>query len=302
MLKVGMQSGYVFRDHDPETALRLIREAGFDCIDYNKAGSGAPEGIFRRSDADFLAYYAPYRAAIETVGVPVMQMHAPTPDYVDGKVVLDDALLESIRKCLLLCGYLDCPYLIVHPLKLPHDPTGETEWETNLAFFKQWIPYAKENGVKICLENLPVPGGRVTESVCSEPRMAAAYIDTLNDLAGEERFAFCFDLGHAALLGKNVRRFLNTMGRRVQTLHLHENDGRQDLHLQPFAYKRADYVADWDGLIAGLRDIGYRGVVSFECVCSMRTLPGDLRAAMAKYIASVGRYLAQNIEQENEPC
>ena len=151
------------------------------------------------------------------------------------------------------------------------------------------------------LFTVSVVNGLVTEAVCSDPQEAVEYIDKLNETAGKELFAFCYDLGHATLLGKNVRRSINTLGHRLQVLHIHDNDGVKDIHMQPYAYRRGGggsaYVTDWEGFIQGLRDIDYKGVLSFETFNSVTALPEELKPAMLNYIAAVGKYFAKRLEK-----
>ena len=131
-------------------------------------------------------------------------------------------------------------------------------------------------------------------SVCSNEYEAVEYIGKLNGDAGFDCFAFCFDMGHANLLGKNVYNFVTTLGSRIQILHLHDNDGITDLHNVPFVYARSwgPTMADWDGLLRALGDIKYSGVLSFETCEAMYTVPPELRGAMRRFICEIGKYMA----------
>ena len=39
--------------------------------------------------------------------------------------------------------------------------------------------------------------GYIYEGTCTDAVEACYYVDTLNDIAGEKLFGFCFDTGHA---------------------------------------------------------------------------------------------------------
>ena len=297
-MQIGIQSGYIFRDDDYEAGLRMIRDAGFDSIDLNvdeqldvgKLIRTGDNPFFAQDTAAIVAHYAPFKAAADALGLRFGQMHAPFPVYVDGNDDVNRALYDSIVKCMAICRAIDCPYLIVHPIAW--SGSQQEEREKNIAFYASLIPAAKQYDVCICLENMfHGRDGHIEDAVCSDFREAAAYIDTLNEMAGEERFGFCYDVGHATLLGRNHRRSLVQLGKRLKALHIHDNDGRNDLHMQPFAYTRGrQYVTDWDGFLQGLRDVGFDGVLSFETYHALVYLPQALKPVMLSYIAGVGRY------------
>ena len=296
-MQIGVQSGYIFKD-DYEAGLRMIRDAGFDSVDLNvdeqlEVGNLIRTGenpFFSQDTAAVVAHYAPFKTAADALGLRFGQMHAPFPVYVDGNDEANRALFDSFVKCMAVCEAIDCPNLIIHPIAWKGTP--EEEREKNIAFYASLIPAAKQYDVCICLENMfRGKNGHNEEAVCSDFREAAAYIDTLNDLAGEELFGYCYDVGHATLLGKDHRRNINILGKRLKALHIHDNDGRDDLHMQPYAYTRGrKYVTDWDGFLDGLRDVGFDGVLSFETYHAVEYLPAELKPVMLAYIAGVGRY------------
>ena len=59
-----------------------------------------------------------------------------------------------------------------------------------MKFYSQIMEDARKHGVTICLENMwnRRDGGAIFDSACSDPYEACDYIDTLNDMAGEELF------------------------------------------------------------------------------------------------------------------
>ncbi|MBQ3149682.1 MAG: sugar phosphate isomerase/epimerase [Clostridia bacterium] len=305
-MKIGVQSGYAYSDADYESGLLMLKEAGFDAVDFNIDNKISvrmlrEEGkneFFSKSTEEILEFYRPQKEAADKAGIEYCQMHAPFPVYLDGCDDANKALTDSVIKSMAVCELFECPYLIVHPIARP-EWTTEEQRKLNIDYYTTLIPYAKKYGVGICLENMFYgSGGAVKEAVCSDPHETVDYIDTLNAIAGEEIFSFCFDVGHATLLGKNMRQVINTLGNRIKTLHIHDNDGRSDLHMQPFAYTRGNgFVTEWQGLIDGLRDIGYKGVLSFETFTSIRFLPEVLKPAMLRFIASVGKYMSDEIEK-----
>lgn len=302
MNKIGIQSAGLYDDSNYDEGMRIIKQAGFDCIDfdvdhmisYSKVCQGEINEFFAQSDEALKTHYSGQKQALEKYGLSFSQMHGPFPAYAAGNEAASAQLYNATVKSMMLCEYFDCPYLIVHPV---HCDEREREFEINLRFFEGLIEPALKYSVGICLENMfSHKDGHVYEAVCSDIADTVEYIDRLNTVAGGEVFSFCYDLGHATLLGKNIRRSINMLGSRLTTLHIHDNDGIRDVHMQPYAYTRGDgYMTDWEGFLLGLRDIGYKGALSFETFNAERLIPDPLKPVMASYIAGVGKYFAQVI-------
>lgn len=302
MNKIGIQSGELYNDDNFSEILPVVKEAGFDCIDFNidnkisfrETCDGKINEFFLKSDDELKEYYKPQKELLNKLSLTVSQMHAPFPVYAKDNEQATKQLMNATRKCIMLCEFFDCPYLVVHPVKL--DDKKE-EYNVNIEMYKSLIDDAKKYNVGICLENMFCSkDDHVYEAVCSDIKEAVDYIDTLNEIAGEKIFSFCYDLGHATLLGKNIRASINMLGERLTVLHIHDNNGLKDTHQQPFSNTRGKgWVTDWDGFIGGLKDIGFKGVLSFETFNALVSLPEELHPAMITYIAQVGKYFGSKL-------
>ena len=56
------------------------------------------------------------------------------------------------------------------------------------------------------------------------------------------------------------------------------------------------HVCNWDSLVEGLAEIGYRGVLAFETFRVFSAYPADVRTDVLKMIASIGRSWSKRIE------
>lgn len=309
MLKIGIQSRLLLGDKAEEKDFYRIKAAGFDCIDFNLDRflpnnliyQGEINHFFDQSEEKLFAHFEEYCRMATRTGLEFSQVHAPYPLYVYGREEDKEYLHMVAEKSILICSALHAPYLIVHPFKLSY-PLGKLEeYEKNMEFFKSLILSAKKYGVKICLENLYNSfGGRICEGVCADPYEAAEYIDKLNQAAGEECFAFCFDTGHANILGKNIKEMILTLGNRIQAVHIHDNDGIRDLHQLPFTFTKelaGEVSTDWDGFLCGLREVGYGGVLSFETFGVLKCFPEELWDSVLRLIADIGKYWAGQLEE-----
>lgn len=298
MLEISVQTGGLqYNDQIADEVFGMISAAGFEAIDFNidphlsyaAITKGPLTDFFDQSIEELINYYRPVKEAAEKNGITFGQMHSPFPLWVQDKPEVNDYMIMVVDKCAAICAYLNCPLLVVHPITRP---TKEEEWDVNMAMYRSMIPTALRYGVKLCLENLPQGAhGRTVTGVCCEAAEVCRYLDTLNAEAGCEAFGFCFDLGHANILGLRTRDYLVGIGHRLSCLHLHDNNGLSDWHTAPFTcMSGSSYCTDWEGLLQGLKEIEYRGTLNFETFRATKGLPRRLQKEMLRYIAEVGKY------------
>lgn len=306
MIKLGVQSAPWYSDQDPDSSIRFVKESGFDAIDFNidvhlpgdKIKTAEFTPFFDQSIEELCEFYRPLKEALEKYGVSISQMHAPFPVWSKELPAVNDYVTVAIEKICAVCAYLGCPAIVVHSITRS-DKAAEIE--TNLGIYRRLMPAAKKYGVKICLENLFGSfKGRIIEGSCSNVEEACWYIDTLNTEAGEDVFGFCLDVGHANILGRNLRQYIQKLGKRLTVLHIHDNDGNSDLHMMPYTYTKnwgKDQICDWDGFLEGLKDIGYDGTLSFETFRVLGAFPHDVWPETMKLMSSIARYFKKRIEE-----
>ncbi|MHC4714473.1 MAG: sugar phosphate isomerase/epimerase family protein [Planctomycetota bacterium] len=117
--------------------------------------------------------------------------------------------------------------------------------------FRAAGPSAREAGVRFCVENEPsyVPG------VLGDAFDDFELLFSSTDAAA---VGFTFDAGHALITG-GPEEWLDKCRRRLGHVHLHSNDGTDDLHL---GYPHG--VLDWEGLLRRLLREGFRGPFNIE--------------------------------------
>lgn len=297
-LSVAVQTGDWYDEEHPEESIRFIKDCGFEGIDYNINNVFSQTfdkekltSFFDRDVAELYAYYEPLKRACREYGVDISQMHALFPVYEPGREEKNAYYIAVIEKMMAVCRYLDCPGIVVHPWT-GADMTKEEEREVNLGVYRKLIPTAKQYGVKIWLENLGSYDKRWLAGACGSPEDACWYIDTLNIEAGEELFGFCFDVGHAYITGQNIYQYLMTLGHRVQALHIHDNDGKEDQHLLPYSQK-----INWERFLKGLTDSGYDKALSFETFVGIARLPEETRKEGLCLVSAIGRYFRTRIKR-----
>lgn len=307
-LPVSVQTGDWFDDlfggeHNADEAFAFIKNCGFDTLDLNldhalspgKISKGETSDLMDKPIGQILDYYRPVKEAAEKHGVTLAMAHAIFPLHCSAKPEFDQYLVQTVIKQFAVCQFLSIPALVVHPIT---NADRAYEWEQNMNLYSQLIPYAKEYGVKICLENMfEWVGSHGVRRACADADEACRYIDTLNALAGEDVFGFCYDVGHANLLSCNIYEDLKTLGKRVTILHIHENDGWMDRHCIPYTYKAAGNkcITDWEGFLKGLKEIDYVGPLNFETFAALKDVPHELVPQMLKLINGIGKYFRSRL-------
>lgn len=309
MLRIATQNAYA--GTDTADALRVLSECGFNAVDLGFPGAPvgkwvkeglAPSGFYDKPMEEIYAHYKPIKEAGEKYGVEFFQAHAPFPIWAKDREDINEYMQKALNICFEMCGYLGVRHLVVHSITRS---TKEKEFAINLELYRKMIPMAKKYNVIVCLENLFVGfGSHMIEGSCANVSEACWYIDTLNKDAGEERFGFCLDVGHANLMGRDLREYIKALDQRLKVLHIHDNDGRTDSHMMPYSQTYSggvNFYTDWEGFLAGLRDIHYDGALSFETFRVLEVIPKEVRPDALRMIASIGRYMKNRIEAPEEP-
>ena len=309
-LEVSVQTGGWYNETNPAESMKFIKECGFEGVDYNIDGlfkstfdSENLTSFFDKDVEVLYEYFAELKRASEKYDVSISQAHSLFPIYYHGQDEKNQYVLEMMKKMIAVCGYLNCNAIVVHPWSNPTLQKKEVR-EINLNIYRQLIPVAKEYDVKVCLENLyTMYVDSYHEGSCTDAEEACWYIDTLNAEAGGDIFGFCLDVGHANMMGKNIYQYITTLGKRLTTLHIHDNNGTCDGHMIPYTQrtmKGSGTVVDWDGFIKGLKEIGYEGPLSFETFRILDQMPDEVQDKVLQLIAEIGKYFKRQIAIKGE--
>lgn len=296
---ISIQTGGLLSYWGAADTFRMIREAGFDGIDW-----GIDEGwdrsviqqgrfspcVFERPLPEVRACYREQLAEIEKNGLTIYQAHAPFPPYVKGFPELTGYAVGIYQKCIRFCDSLGIGRLVIHGVSRALDDPDQTKESVeamNLRLYRSLIPALRECRVTVCLENLFTRYGRqIIEGACADPRQAVAFIDRLNEEAGRACFGFCVDTGHLNILGKNQEEYILALGERIKAVHLHDNWGDDGRHLAPCAGN-----IRWREVIGALAKAGYRGNLNFEThqQVSLSRVDRELVPVLLRAIGETGR-------------
>lgn len=315
MVLIGVQSKNVIQDSNPQAGFEILRQAGFSCADFSLNGYLLNTSLYQSELNDFFnmsvseleRFFEPHKNGAKAAGIFINQMHMPYPNYVPrAEKEINDYLWNVVApKSMSVCAFFECPYIVVHGFKLAHYlGSEEAEWQQTEKFLNFLAPMAKEMGITICIENLYNGiGTHMIEGPCCDAKKAIERIDRMNEKYGAEVLGFCFDTGHANLVGIDFEDFITTLDYRLKVLHIHDNDGQRDLHQIPFTFtKTRENVAstDWNGFLRGLRKIKFAQVLSFETAPVLTSFPNELKLDILKLIAGIGNYFGEKIVCERD--
>lgn len=272
-MKLSVQTGDVVDRIGFEKGYALIKQAGFEAVDWNVDhawkssdlvnGTYAGTCIFERPLNEIREHYAEELSYIEKNGLEITQAHAPFPCMISGKPETLDYAIEVYRGNIRFCDSVGCKNLVIHGFSWNlsnKEYTYDDVREINRKLYTSLIPALLDSNVTVCLENLFTGHNGVNyQGHCSDAAEGAAFIDELNEQAGKEVFGLCFDTGHANLLHHDMRRFISVYGKRIKALHIHDNNGSGDNHRAPLTG-----TIDWNNFCSALKEAGYDGDLSFE--------------------------------------
>lgn len=303
-MKISTSTAGAFGALGIDGGLRAMAEAGFDAIDLGL------DSLFPQKDTmddEYLSYLLDenrIREFMDTVkeglkkyGLSVGQAHAPNA-YVARKPRETEIMRKCVEKCFSLCEELDCRHLVIHPIcdgsaRYP-SLTKEDEYRENIAYFSSIIPLLKKHHITCCLENaycLDWGTKKAYMCACSDVLEANRYLDTLNETAGEKCFAFCLDIGHLLILGFDPYHAITNLGKRLEILHVHDNDGYLDDHTAAYLG-----ICNWGRFIKGLQEIGYKGNINMETSSFVDMFPKELAPSALRFLAAEADYFRKKIQ------
>ncbi len=232
-----------------ELRYQKMKELGFDYADLSIEGE-----LGSMTEEEYEAHFLREKELADKAGVTIWQVHGPWrwPPR-DGTEEDRAERAEVMRRSIRVSALIGVSYWVIHPI-MPYgpdkDPEPEVFWQMNLDFFRALLPTAKQYGVTICYENMPMRALSI-----STPEVMLRFVHEIND----ESFKFCLDTGHCAVFGLSCGDAVRMAGDDLKVLHVHDNSGRGDEHKPPF-----HGIVDWKDFYASLLETGFDGVLSLE--------------------------------------
>ncbi len=289
-MKIGVSVNTKVCRTELESYLRRVKRMGFDCVDM-QFFADTENGWFDGTAAELESRCAEARRIAADCGLEISQTHGPwryppQDDTPEDRAERFDKFARSVEGTAAMgspCMVIHCimPFGPRHPAK-PDDPDAARFLELNRDFYTRLLERAKACGVVLALENLPF-----TSLMLSSAQEVVDFVREFDT----PYFRVCLDTGHAAVLKTGAGDAVRLIGKEyLAALHVHDNDGKGDLHWVPFAG-----VTDWADFSRALHEIGFDGTVSLEThVRSMAShLPDALWDLYGQALAQTARFLTE---------
>lgn len=158
------------------------------------------------------------------------------------------AAIDETAAALEVARRIPCGVLVVHlgtPAK--RGGAGDNNRGAAVRSVEAICRLAEPMGLRVALEVIPNP--------LSD---AASLVSMLERDIDDRRAGICLDFGHAHLMG-DVGDAIEMAAEHLIATHVHDNHGREDEHLVPYAG-----TIDWDLALTAMQKIGYDGTWLME--------------------------------------
>ncbi len=256
-MKIGISGNMYNNAYDRwgEERYKKMKEHGFSCMDFGMANTRTV--IYTSTEEELKKLMEHEKQLAQEAGIEFSQVHGPWRWPARDFTEEDRAeRMEKMKRSIYATSLLGCKYWVVHPIMPYGTDEVDTEdakktWELNLSFMGELLKTAKEYGVTICLENMPMH-----KFSMAKPDAILKFVKIIND----ENFKICLDTGHVSVFpGLSAGDAVRALGKEIKTLHVHDNKVERDLHLPPYSG-----IIDWKDFVLALKEIEFDGVFSLE--------------------------------------
>ena len=196
---------------------------------------------------------------LKETGLVLHGIHAPIVESMNGGdqwgPVISNAVSDTTKRqaavreadlALNVDRELGADVFVVH-LGTPTVQGGENNRTAAFRSVEDICRLAESVATRIALELIPNP--------LSDAASLVAMLERDLDFP---RTGLCLDFGHAFLMG-DVADTIEGVAEHLVTTHIHDNDGKKDLHLVPF-----DGRINWDMALMTMQKVGYDGTYLME--------------------------------------
>lgn len=189
--------------------------------------------------------------------------------------------IDHLKRCVDYTANLGAKALVIHSGRLTTRPSGD---ETCLGLFEaECTRLGRQRVLKTCAENLHIAGEHA--EACGvvialenldrfEPFGNIRELPALIAAADSPAVGFCLDTGHAFCAGTDIVQWIEVMGDKLFTTHVHDNHGPSQEVLHSTGYVSPSGIDEhlppglgtipWNRVITALLDIGYSHTLNFE--------------------------------------
>ena len=157
-----------------------LKEHGFSGMEFDMCNTNSL--IYTLPEKEVDSFLLKEKKLAVDSGIEIYQVHGPWRwPARDGTAEDREERLDKMKHSIRATATLGCRKWIIHPI-MPcgicevNTDNAKKTWDLNLEFMNKLLPCAKECGVTICLENMPM-----TQFSLAKPEDILSFVKTIND-------------------------------------------------------------------------------------------------------------------------
>jgi len=174
--------------------------------------------------------------------------------------------MDEIKRALESAEQIPFRHAVVH-LGERDDTWSQRTMELALTALEHLGAFARPLGVRLLVENL-----------LSEPT-TPEHLVTILEMGHLDNVGVCLDLGHANIT-VGTADAIATLGKRIVSVHVHDNQGARDQHLWP-----GDGTIDWNAATKALKSLATPPAAVLEISYSLPDTPAEQTEKIEKSFA-----------------
>jgi len=281
-MKIGISLDSYMRSTDIITGVQKLAELGFEAIDFNFSDYSYPDSIFAKDN--WREVVENIKAVADKSGIVFSQLHSPFYMIIDNHEH-DEFEAMMMERSFAVCQILGAKWAVIHQKRFSEGLNEANYNQTksyNIERIQRLCKTAAEYDIGIAVENF----FRFPEELKNQGiNQVSDLIDTI-DQSNCANLGICLDTGHAFFDGINPSDAVNAFGKRLKVLHIHDNDGRNDLHIAPFTGR-----IDWEQFMNSLNKSEFAGVFSLEIHNFVQRMPKELIDDAVRLSFKIAKYL-----------
>ena len=257
-VRFGLSTRLFLAERLDQTHIQQIAAHGFKALE-----AVASRAHFDYRDASAVARLGEW---LSNSDVSLHSVHAPVDASVaSGDETVRAHAVDDVSAALDVARQVPYRYLVLH-LGTPAAAgrAGDNHPAAARRSLEKIVEKAADVDVRVAVEVIP--------NQLSNP---SALVRLIEEDLDELNLGICLDYGHAHLLG-DLAESIETVSGHLMTTHVHDNRGRDDDHLSPFAGS-----IDWDAAMMETQKIGYEGRLMLEVAPHGGTADALARCAAA---------------------
>ena len=248
-------SKYVECPTDIPQMLEYIAACGFRHVDVSFSSVVYKDSPF--CSADWVRWVDQIAETGAKLGLDFVQAHSSDIEYAYGE--RRDYDVEMVKRQMQACQMLGIPGTVVHGI-LIREGYQRDFMIKNEELYRDLLKESEKTGVMVYTENSCTANSRYYYMLNADH-----FFELKERLDSHPLFGMCWDVGHAHIQKVDQYHEIVKLGKDLKAVHIHDNTGDKDKHLQPWAGN-----IEYDAIMMGLIDSKYEGYFTLESA----TIPG----------------------------